>query len=108
MSDANILDEVVSRTLGVFPLAKTVVLFGSRSRGDGRADSDYDIMVVTPTTLRPAQRGALLRAALRGLDASFDLVIVTPEELERRRTWRSTVIARAIEEGTVLHGTHAA
>ena len=49
MSDTKMLDEIVRRTLDAFPQTKTVVLFGSRSRGDDRADSDYDPQPGSPS-----------------------------------------------------------
>jgi uncharacterized protein len=86
-----------------FPEARLIVLFGSRARGDARSDSDFDLLVVTPTALRPAARGAHLRKALREVDASFDLVVLTPDEFEKVRDWKSGVVARALAEGTTLH-----
>ena len=80
------LPEITSRTLTVFPHAERIVLFGSRGRGVPAFDSDFDLLVVTPTLLPPAKRTAQLRLALRGLDASFDLIVVTPDEYARLRS----------------------
>jgi len=85
-----------------------IVLFGSRARGTGHADSDIDILVVAETDLAPSRRTAKLRLALAGLDVPFDVLVVTPLELESRRDWRSTVISRALAEGTTIHDATAA
>jgi hypothetical protein len=61
------------------------------------------LLVVTPTTLRPAVRGATLRRALVDLDTSFDLLVLTPNEYDELRKFKSGVVARAIAEGTSLH-----
>lgn len=86
-----------------FPETRLLVLFGSQARGQALADSDFDLLVVTPTELRPAARGAHLRRVLREIDASFDLLVLTPEEFEQVREIKSGVVARALAEGTTLH-----
>jgi predicted nucleotidyltransferase len=95
--------EISARVRRVFPRVERIVLFGSRSRVDGDADSDFDILVVTETDLAPSRRTAKLRLALAGLDFPFDVLVVTPGELESRRDWHSTVISRALAEGTTIH-----
>jgi predicted nucleotidyltransferase len=89
--------------LGAFPEAEKILLFGSRAKGEARDDSDFDILVVTATTLRPAQRGAKLRLAMRCFDASFDLLVVTPVELKELSTMKSTAVYSALTTGEVLH-----
>lgn len=103
MSEADIVDQIRSRILATFPGVTRIVLFGSRVTGCAAADSDYDVLVVLPGTERPAVRAARLRLALKGLPASFDLVVVTPDELERSRSWKSSVVAAAMQTGRVLH-----
>lgn len=103
MQEADRYDEIVARVLRVFPATRSVVLFGSHARGTERADSDIDLLVVVPTELRPAERGARIGEALWDLGVATDIVVVTPEELERLREWRSSVVAHAIREGRVLH-----
>jgi predicted nucleotidyltransferase len=98
-----LVDDITSRTLAVFPGAQRIILFGSRGRGTATPESDFDLLVVTPTELRPPVRTARLRQALRGLDASFDLIVVTPEEFGVVRGFASGVVGRAVAEGTVLY-----
>jgi predicted nucleotidyltransferase len=96
-------ETIVQRVLGVFPKARKVLLFGSRATGSAAPDSDYDLLVVARTDLSPARRGAAVRLALRGIDASFDVLVVTPEEYDRLVRWKSSVVYRAATEGKVLH-----
>ena len=79
-----------------------VILFGSRARGDHRASSDYDILVVAP------QFGSvpwILRAApvyrLWDLPLDLDAICLTPEEFRRRRRELS-IIGVAAREGVLL------
>jgi len=97
------LQQITTIVLSVYPTAERILLFGSRAAGNHRVDSDYDLLVVSPTRLRPARRGAALRLALRQIDASFDIVVVTPEEFREMSTMRSSVVSTAISQGRTLH-----
>jgi predicted nucleotidyltransferase len=91
------------------PRPGRVLLFGSRARGDGRPDSDIDLLVVMPqATLTPQERQQALRslrAALRPLPLSVgvDLVVVGEEDARRLAGSRWHVVARALREGKELH-----
>ena len=95
--------DLVARVLKAFPQATKVLLFGSRAWGAPSPESDYDLLIVTETSLRPPERAARVAARLWGFDAPVDAVVVTPSELERLRTWRSSVVYRALRDGEVLH-----
>lgn len=62
---------------------KTVVLFGSRARGDFRESSDYDIfLVVEDLALEPLQRLRDVRHVLLKCPIHANFVAKTPGELE--------------------------
>jgi len=49
------LDEIVARLVaGLHP--EQIYLFGSRARGKGRNDSDYDLLVILPESDLPRHR----------------------------------------------------
>ena len=79
-----------------------VILFGSRARGEHRASSDYDILVVAPQfrTVPWVLRAA---AVYRHWDLPLDLdaICLTPEEFRRRRRELS-IIGIAAREGVAL------
>jgi len=103
------LEAVTAALAGVEPRPRRVLLFGSRARGDGRPDSDIDLLVVMPlATLTPQERQQALRslwAALRLLPLSVgvDLVVVGAEDSRRLAGSRWHVVARALREGRELH-----
>ena len=103
MRTAPTFDEISRRVLEVFPKTAKIVLFGSRASQTHSPDSDFDLLVVTPTDLPPATRSTKLRLALKGLEAGFDIIVVTPQELEQLRNWQSSVVCVALREGKVLH-----
>jgi predicted nucleotidyltransferase len=97
------MEQVVRRVLRVMPEARTVLLFGSRARGDARPDSDVDLVVVTPTVPASGPRSVALQLALRGLGVGFDVIVLTPDEWRQASHQPGTVSAEAAREGRILH-----
>jgi predicted nucleotidyltransferase len=98
-----VLPEIVRRLVdAVAP--QRIYLFGSRARGDFTQDSDYDVLVVT----RPADghgREVVRKAhsALVGLGAPRDIVVVTSDWFERRRSVVASLPATVEREGRLLY-----
>jgi HEPN domain-containing protein/predicted nucleotidyltransferase len=86
-----------------------VVLFGSRARGTGRADSDYDFYVevdADETALRDIDWR--IRESLHGHGMSFDVKVMQRGSLERRRDDPGTIEWDVAREGKVLFADAAA
>ena len=85
----------------------TVILFGSRARGDARADSDVDLLIVEREPFGPhhsrRHETARLYLALRKLPLSKDLLLYSRDEFERLKDSPHHIIGRANREGRVLH-----
>lgn len=79
-----------------------MILFGSRARGDGRADSDLDFLVIEEEFDSKLDEMVRLRDALATIDVSVDIVVVSRDEAERGRLRPGSVIRRALGEGRVL------
>ena len=62
-----------------------IILFGSHARGTAGQDSDADILVVMPVKGSKRKKATEIDIALVGLDLPVDLIVVTPEELERNK-----------------------
>ena len=97
------LEEITRCLLKAFPDARRIILFGSRARDSHDPESDFDLLIVAATALSPTERGTRARMALRGIHAPFDIVVVTPEEFDRLRKWKSTVVAHADRSGKIIH-----
>lgn len=87
---------------------ETIILFGSRARGDARFDSDVDLLVVESEPFSPQRsrrkEAARLYMALRGLAVSKDILLYSRDEFDHWKSSPNHVVGRAHREGRVLHG----
>ena len=84
-----------------------IILFGSAARGEMRAKSDLDVLVVVPDGQnRRRIARTVYRARPRGT-RPLDLVVATESDVERHRNARWYVIASALREGRVLYERRA-
>jgi len=96
------LAEIIRRILAAGEPQK-IVLFGSRARGDARADSDYDLLLVEPSELPRYKRAARYRRALTGLTGAKDILVWTPDEVAQWREVPNAFVTTAVQEGVVLY-----
>jgi predicted nucleotidyltransferase len=80
-----------------------IILFGSRTRGQGGPDSDADLLVVMPVEGSKRQQAVQIDLALEGIPIPIDLIVVTAEEVEKYRDITGTIIREALQEGKVLY-----
>lgn len=95
------IQEIVRRIVAGFHPEK-IILFGSHARGDALPDSDVDLLVVIPTDSK--KRTTIeMRVAVRRMGIAKDIVIVTPEEFDRKRDVIGTIVYPAVREGRTLY-----
>lgn len=99
-ADEALIEEATRRLSEVAPGAE-VVLFGPRA-GQGRGDSELDLIVIESDFDGRRAEAARLRKALRGLDVSVDLVLYRRQEAEERRGVPGMFLFHALREGRVL------
>ena len=99
--DADVLKEVVRRVIEVAQPEK-IILFGSAARGKMKPDSDIDLLVVKPGAHR-RRLAQKIYMNLFGLGKAVDVVVVTPEDIERYKDSFSLVIEPALREGKVVY-----
>ncbi len=80
-----------------------VILFGSHARGDAGPDSDVDLLVVMPVQGSKREKQIEIRIALHDFGVPLDLVVVTPEEVARKKDVVGTIVRPALREGRVLY-----
>jgi predicted nucleotidyltransferase len=97
------LAEVVRRTRATVPGLRKLVLFGSRARNEARADSDVDLVAVVDAAPQSGPRTVQWRLALIGVDAAFDLIVLSSAEWEAAAAIPGTAAAAARQEGRTLY-----
>lgn len=80
-----------------------IILFGSYARGRFDADSDLDLLVIVPNVKHLRQESLRMRRALRGLLVPVDIVVATPEQIDRLGSVAGLIYRSALSEGKVLY-----
>ena len=76
-----------------------IILFGSRATGTARPDSDIDLLVVMPNGTPRRQAMARIASRLPIIDVDVDLLVATPEVLERHRNNPGLVYREILRTG---------
>lgn len=95
------MSEIIGRIVKVADPEK-IILFGSGARHDMGPDSDLDLLVVKSGAKR-RQLAQKIYKNMFGVNQPLDIVVVTPEDLERYKDAHSLVIKPALEEGKVVY-----
>lgn len=72
-----------------------IILFGSQARGDADRDSDIDLLVVFAELTDKRKTAIDIEHALSDVPVAKDIIVSTPEELERSRTRIGSVLRYA-------------
>ncbi|MGO8703046.1 MAG: nucleotidyltransferase domain-containing protein [Candidatus Brocadiia bacterium] len=103
MTDPSVLQEIVRRIVEV-ARPERIILFGSAARGEGGRDSDIDLLIVKSNVHR--RRLAMdLYEALAHIGQAVDLIVVTPEDIERYGKSPALVLEPALREGKLLYAS---
>jgi predicted nucleotidyltransferase len=82
---------------------ETVIVFGSVARGEARADSDIDLVVIAPETWEG--RAHLQQQVHERLGNDCDVLHLTRQDFARAPEDREPVVAEILRDGLALVGT---
>ena len=80
-----------------------VILFGSHARETNGEWSDVDFLVVLPNGTNQRQAAIEIHRTLGDLPVAKDIVVTTPEEIERRGHVVGSVLYAALREGKTIY-----
>ncbi len=93
----------VAERMGRAANAERVVLFGSHARGDAAEHSDVDLMIVAESDLPRFKRSRELYKLLRPYPFAMDLIVYTPQEIERGKRSPISFVSTVLREGQTLY-----
>ena len=102
LSEGKMCQEIVRYVRDVASPRK-IVLFGSRARGDGDEDSDYDLLVVKDKVKSHQDDSHQIRVALMALPIFADVLLRSSEEDKQKQQLQIGLQKSLMEEGVVLY-----
>lgn len=101
--DPGVVEEIVRRVVAV-AAPERILIFGSAARGAMGPNSDIDLLVVKGGDYHRGRLTEDIYMGLFGVGTAVDVVVATPEDVERYRDCHASVLAPALSEGVLLHG----
>lgn len=80
-----------------------ILVFGSAARGEARADSDIDLLIVMPEGTHRRRTAQSLYRAIGSIGVPFDLLVVTSADLARHRDNPGLIYRTILAEGQEVY-----
>lgn len=97
------LQEIVRRIVETVAPEK-IILFGSAARGEMGPDSDLDLLIVKSCENQRETAWAIRRKLIGiGIGIPKDIIVVTPEDIERHKETIGLIVRPALKEGRVIY-----
>jgi len=96
------LDEIVRRIVEVAK-PQRIIMFGSAARGTMGRDSDIDLLVVKEGAIHRRHLAQRIYRHMLGVGQAVDIIVATPEDLERYGKSPGLVYRWALQEGKEIY-----
>jgi len=97
-----VLDKIIQRIVEV-ARPERIILFGSAAREEMGPHSDVDLLVVKSGEFDQSRLMGDIYMNLHGVGQAVDVILVTPEQVERYRNTHCLIIAPALREGKEIY-----
>ena len=97
-----ILQKIVPRVVEVAKPEK-IIVFGFAARGKMGPNSDVDLLVVKKGKYNRSRLAGDIYMNLHGVGQAVDVIVVTPEDVERYRDTHCLIIKPALQEGREVY-----
>ncbi len=101
ISNEAALNKIIRRIVETASPEK-VILFGSAARGEAGPDSDIDLLVIKSNAHRRRLAQEIYKNLL-GVGRAVDVIVATPEDIERYKNSYALVIGAALRDGKVIY-----
>lgn len=101
LTDEDIRDIV--RSIGQSLSPKQVLLFGSYADGSATDESDLDLLIIMDSDKPRYQRSCAVRALFWPPKAPMDVLVFTPDEVERWNGTPNHIVTEVLAKGKVLY-----
>jgi predicted nucleotidyltransferase len=98
-----VLADVIRRVVEAAQPDK-IILFGSAARGEMGPHSDLDLLVIKGGKYHQGKVTTEIYRQLADAEAAVDVVVATPEDVERYRNSPCLVYYPALREGKIVYG----
>jgi predicted nucleotidyltransferase len=95
-------DKIIQRIVEVGQ-PERIILFGSAARGAMGPHSDVDLLVVKNEEFDQSRLMGDIYLNLHGVGQAVDVILVTPEQVERYRHTHCLIVAPALREGKEIY-----
>ncbi len=102
MIDQSDLKAITHRIVAAYD-PERIYLFGSYAKGEMTKRSDIDLIIVKRSNLPRKIRGRDMDAVLADFAIDFDLLFVTPEELEVERNKSRTLLKTVMSTARLIY-----
>lgn len=102
MTTDNQLKIIVNRIVEFYH-PETIILFGSMAEGTATHESDIDLLLVKDTSDPPVERAAGIRRSLKDILLPMDILVFTPDEIEKDRNRKFSFVYQVMKSGKVLY-----
>ena len=100
--DEKKLSEIIRRIVKV-AAPERIIVFGSAVRGEMGPNSDVDLLVVKGGKYNRSRLAGEIYMNLHGVGQAVDVILVTPEDIERYRDTHCLIIKPALREGKEVY-----
>ena len=101
-SDSNVLERLVRGIVDTVQPLK-IILFGLAARGDASQANDIDLLVVMPEGVHRRKTAQFLYKQIKGLGVPFDIIVATPEDLEKHKDNIGLIYRTVLNEGWEIY-----
>ncbi len=104
MQNSQTLSTIKIQIFSILPGCR-IVLFGSRARNENTEESDYDLLIITKTTMPISEKREFrskIRKSLISYDILSDIIIESEQEILNKKQLTGHIVKNAIEEGVEI------